>query len=76
MDTANIGKWLLLFGIVLAIVGGLFLLAGKWGFSGKLPGDVHIQKENFSFHFPILTSLVVSILLTIVLNLILWLFRK
>lgn len=63
------GRILILFGIVLIVVGALFLLAPKIPFLGRLPGDIHLRGKNWSFHFPIVTSIVLSILLTLLLNL-------
>lgn len=60
---------LILFGLVLAAVGGLILLIGKVPFIGRLPGDIYIQRKNFSFYFPLTTSIVLSILLTILFSL-------
>ena len=60
-------------GIVLFVVGGLVFLAAKVGLPfGRLPGDIRIEREGYSFYFPLTTGLIVSI----VLSLILWLFRK
>ncbi|MCL6634291.1 MAG: DUF2905 domain-containing protein [Peptococcaceae bacterium] len=66
----SFGKMLLLFGIFLAVLGGLMLVGGKLFGLGRLPGDIYIQRGNFSFYFPVVTSIVLSILLTIILNLI------
>jgi hypothetical protein len=52
---------------------GLLLWSGLGkGWLGRLPGDIHIEREHFSFHFPIVTCLLLSVLLTILL----WLFRR
>ena len=67
---ASFGKTLMIFGLLLLIVGAVVYFGGKFTSLGRLPGDIHIEKENFSFHFPIVTSLIVSVVLTIVLNLI------
>lgn len=64
----SFGKTLMILGVILVIVGAIVHFGGKFTGLGKLPGDIHIQKENFSFHFPIVTSIVVSILLTLLLN--------
>lgn len=66
------GKILVVMGLAIAGV-GLLLWAG-WGkgWIGRLPGDVRIERENFSFYFPIVTCILISIGLTLVL----WLFRK
>ncbi|MHA6252137.1 DUF2905 domain-containing protein [Oceanobacillus sp. CAU 1775] len=56
----NISKFLIITGIVLIIIGLL------WRFIGKLPGDIQFKTGNFTFYFPIVTSIVVSIVLTLV----------
>lgn len=73
----NIGRFLMIGGIVLFVVGGLVFLAAKIGLPfGRLPGDIRIERDGFSFYFPLASSIVISILLTIILNVILRLFRK
>jgi hypothetical protein len=68
----DLGKMLFITGLVLAVV-GLVLWSGVGkGWLGKLPGDIHYSKGNFSFHFPLVTCILLSLLLTIIL----WLFRK
>ena len=66
----EIGKWLILFGGLLVIVGGVILLIGKVPWIGRLPGDIVIQRDNFSCFFPIATSILLSIVLTILLQLV------
>lgn len=68
----NIGKVLIITGLVIIAIGALLMFSGKIPWIGKLPGDILIQKKNFTFYFPIATSIVLSILLT----LILWLFFR
>jgi len=64
-----VGKGIIIIGIVLIII-GIFLLYGqKIPFLGKLPGDIHIQKDNFSFYFPVTTCIIISILLYFILKL-------
>lgn len=74
----NIGKWLIIIGLAIFICGLLFWFTQKAGFGnfGNLPGDINLKKENLSFHFPIVTSIIISIIVTILLNLFLWFFRK
>jgi len=67
-----IGKMLIILGIILIIVGIGFLFGDKIPFIGKLPGDILIKKERFNFYFPITTSIIISIILTILFSL----FRK
>ena len=67
----NIARYIMIGGIALFLIGGGIYLAAKFGLPlGRLPGDIRIEGENGSFYFPITTSILVSILLTIVLNLI------
>lgn len=54
------GKMFIIIGVVFIIIGIL------WTFIGRLPGDITINKGNFTFHFPIVTSIVVSIILTLI----------
>ena len=65
----SLARMLILFGLVLAAIGGLLLLIGKVPFIGRLPGDIYIQRKNFSFYFPLTTSILLSILLTILFSL-------
>ncbi|MFA6980141.1 MAG: DUF2905 domain-containing protein [Ignavibacteriaceae bacterium] len=71
-DISQIGKMLILFGGIIVLVGIVLLSFGKIPFLGKLPGDIIIQKKNFTFYFPIVTS----ILLSLIISLILYLFKK
>ncbi len=65
----SLGKLLILFGVVLVVLGGLLLLSGKIPFLGRLPGDIVIRREHWSFYFPLTTSIVISILLTLLFSL-------
>ena len=65
------GRWLILFGLLLIVLGVAWPLIAKLGL-GRLPGDLRIEREGFGFYFPITTSLIVSI----VISLLLWLFRR
>ena len=77
MESPNFAKWFVYAGIGLIVIGLLFWLGSRMGISfGKLPGDIHVQKERFSFYFPIATSIFVSILLTLIINLIFWFLKK
>jgi hypothetical protein len=66
----QIGRSLIVLGALLAIVGAVLLLGERFGL-GRLPGDLVWKRKNVSVHFPIVTSLVVSVVLTLLLNLIL-----
>ncbi|MDR2017521.1 MAG: DUF2905 domain-containing protein [Syntrophobacterales bacterium] len=59
------GKLLVVLGIVLIIVGLAFMFGHKIPYIGRLPGDIYIRKERFSLYFPLTTSIVISIILTI-----------
>ena len=63
------GKTLILLGAALIVLGAVFVLAPKIPFLGKLPGDIHLRGKNWSFSFPVVTSIVISIVLTLLLNL-------
>lgn len=64
----HIAKLLIVFGIIIAVMGALLLLFRNSGipFLGKLPGDIFIQKKNFTFYFPVATSILLSIILTLI----------
>ena len=61
-----LGKMLIFFGAILILIGGALLLAGKVPWIGRLPGDIFIQKKNFTFYFPLATSIIISIILTLI----------
>lgn len=65
------GRWLILFGVVLIVLGIAWPWIAKLGL-GRLPGDLRIEREGFGFYFPITTSLIVSI----VVSLLIWFFRR
>lgn len=67
----NIARYLIIGGIILILVGGGLYLAARFGIPvGRLPGDIRIERGNGSFYFPVVTSCLLSILLTIILNVI------
>ena len=66
------GKMLVLLGLAIAAIGALFWSGFGRGWLGRLPGDINYSRNNFSFHFPIVTCLLISVIL----SLLLWLFRK
>jgi hypothetical protein len=68
----NPGKLLIFLGLTLAAAGLLLTFAGKIPLIGKLPGDLRIERENFTFYFPLGTCLLLSFLL----SLLYWLFRR
>jgi hypothetical protein len=69
------GKILILFGAILIFLGLIFSFAGKIPCLGKLPGDILIKKGNFMFYFPLGTSILISIILSIIFYLISRLFK-
>lgn len=75
MEMEQVGKWLIVAGIALAVLGGVVLLASRVPFLGRLPGDILVQRDNFTFYFPLVTSILLSLVLTIVLNLVFRLWR-
>ena len=68
----EIGKMLFVFGIALAVLGLLLWSGFGRGWLGQLPGDINVSRGNFSFHLPIVTCVIISV----VLNILLWLFRR
>jgi hypothetical protein len=69
MPLDDIGRTLLVVGVLIAIVGGLVLIGGQLPWLGRLPGDISVQRDNFRLYVPLATCLLVSIVLTVVLNL-------
>ena len=70
------GKILVVFGFVIVGIGVLLMFSDKIPFIGKLPGDINIKKDNFQFYFPITTSIIVSILLSLIMWLISYFSKK
>jgi hypothetical protein len=68
----SLGKGLILIGLLITAVGVIFLFSEKIGWIGRLPGDITIRRGNFTVHFPLATCLIISVLL----SLLIWLFRK
>ena len=68
----DLGKALMIIGFAIMVVGALIWLGVGRGWLGRLPGDIQFTKGGFSFQFPVVTCLLISLVLTIVL----WLFRK
>lgn len=63
----HIGKILVAMGLVIILIGGLLMLANKLPWLGRLPGDIVIERKNFSFYFPLATSILISIIVTLLL---------
>jgi len=68
----EMGKWLIVIGLTIAVIGGIITFAGKLPWLGKLPGDIYIKRENFSFYFPLGTCILISAIISFIL----WLFRR
>lgn len=65
----DLGRFLIVLGLVVVLVGALLLVLPRIPWLGRLPGDIVVQRERFTFYFPLATSIVVSIVLTVLLNL-------
>jgi hypothetical protein len=68
----ELGKYLIIAGLLLAAVGVVLWLGVGKSWLGRLPGDINYTKGNFSFHFPLVTCLLISLVLTVLM----WLLRK
>ena len=68
----SLGKILIIIGAIMAVIGAIFLLGDKIPWVGRLPGDIIIKRDKFTFYFPLMTSIIISLLLT----LFFYLFRK
>ena len=82
-DWGGLGKLFIGIGVVIAVVGALLLLADRipgisrlFSWMGKLPGDISIKRDNFSLFFPLGTSILLSVVLSLVLYLLSWMFRR
>jgi DUF2905 family protein len=73
MEIQHIGKMIIILGIFLVVIGALIVLSPKIPYIGKLPGDIYIKRNNFTIYFPIVSSILISIILTLILN---FIFRK
>lgn len=63
------GKWIIAAGVIIVIIGMLiYFFYDKLNWLGKLPGDIRIERENFRFYFPVVTMIIISIVLTILIN--------
>lgn len=82
-EWGSLGKVFIGIGLCVALVGLLLLMADRvpgvgslLGWFGKLPGDISIRRENFSFSFPLATSLLLSIIFSLVFYCVTWIFRR
>ena len=65
----DVGKILIAFGLLIVLAGAVLVLVGRVPWIGRLPGDIHFQRGNFTFYFPLATSLLLSVVLTLLLYL-------
>jgi membrane protein implicated in regulation of membrane protease activity len=68
----DLGRTIVLLGLLITLAGLVLVFVGRVPWIGRLPGDIHIQRGNWSFYFPLTTSIVLSVLLT----LLFWLFGR
>jgi len=68
----TMGKMLVVFGVVIACAGLALMFFDKIPFLGKLPGDINIKRQNFQFYFPITSSTIISVVISVIL----WLFSQ
>ena len=68
----DIGKIIIFIGLLLVVIGFVWMVGNKLPFIGKLPGDIAIERKNYSFYFPVTTCIIISIILSFVL----WFFNK
>jgi hypothetical protein len=76
LSLGEIGKWLMLSGVGLLVLGGLLWLIGRGSLLGHLPGDLHFQVGNVSCFVPLATMLLLSLLATVILNIVVRLLNK
>ena len=69
---AGLGRSLIILGIIIFAFGIIIVFVGKIPWLGRLPGDIHIKRDNFTFYFPLATCILLSVLI----SLIFWLFKK
>jgi hypothetical protein len=70
MPLSGVGKLLIGFGALLIVIGAAIILVGRIPWLGRLPGDIYIERRNFTIVFPLATSILVSVILSLVLYLI------
>ncbi|OGC36846.1 hypothetical protein A2311_02895 [candidate division WOR-1 bacterium RIFOXYB2_FULL_48_7] len=70
MASESLGRLLIYIGIITVLIGGFFVLVAKVPWFGKLPGDIVYEREGLKIYFPIATMIIVSLILTLLLNII------
>lgn len=68
----EMGKWLIILGLMITAAGIVLIFAGKTPWIDRLPGDIYIKRENFTFYFPLATCIIISAIISFIL----WLSRK
>ena len=76
MSFDELGKWLIIGGLVLALTGVVIWLLGHLPFLGNLPGDIHIQTQNVSCFIPLVSMIIISVIATIILNIVIRIVNK
>lgn len=71
-NMAQVGKVLILIGLIAIALGGVLVAFGKLPFFGRLPGDIIIQRKNFTLYFPLATGILISLVITFLF----WLFGR
>ena len=66
-DFSNLGKFFIMIGLIIAGIGLALIFTGKIPWIGRLPGDFFFRGKNFSFYFPLTTSILISVILTLIL---------
>jgi hypothetical protein len=69
-EMRQFGWVLIAVGLVIVLMGGLLLLSGKIPFFGRLPGDIVVKREHFTFYFPIVSMLIISAIISLILFLV------
>ncbi len=75
-NLSDLGRALLLAGGAIVVLGLLLLVVGRIPLLGRLPGDINIRRGSTSFYFPVVTCIVLSVGLTVIVNVALWLLRR
>jgi len=77
MNGINFAKYIIFAGIAIVFIGVILMFLSKFGVPlGNFPGDIHIKKEKIAFYFPIVTSIFISIVLTLLINFVFWILKK
>jgi uncharacterized protein HemY len=72
----SLGRMLVFLGLFIVLVGLALMFAPRLPFIGRLPGDIFVRRDNFTLYFPLVSCLLLSLLLTVLLNLVFWILRR